>query len=105
MKQKTRRAGQIVIGIIIMAFATPVFSSGEDSGQDWYCAKSKEHAQYINHRKLHIDHEAEVAAALLEQVYSDKSLSAEQRHIKTVNILKLDLSKVSLENWIFHIRT
>jgi len=100
VKQKTRRAGQIVIGLIIMTFAAPVLSSGESTGQDWYCAKPKEHAQYTNHRKLHIDHEAEVAAALLEQIYSDKSLNAEQRHIKTVHILKQDLSKVSLEKGI-----
>ncbi len=100
MKQKNRKAGQIVIGVIIMAFATPVLSSGESTGQDWYCAKSKEHAQYINHRKLHIDHEAEIAAVLLEQIYDNKSLSAEQRHIKTVHILKQDLSNVSLEKGI-----
>ena len=100
MKQKTRRAKGIVIGIIIMTFAAPALSSGENTGQDWYCAKPGEHAQYINHRRLHIDHEAEVAATLLEQIYSDKSLSAEQRHIKTVHILKQDLSNVSLEKGI-----
>ena len=74
--------------------AAPMLSIGSDLGHDWYCPDSATHAQYTKHLKLHLDHGAEAIADKLDKIYSDPSLTTEQKHAKTLVILNQELSKV-----------
>lgn len=94
MFKRTETYRRILIAAIVIVLAAPMLSIGSDLGHDWYCPDSAAHKQYTKHLKLHLDHGAEAIANKLDEVYSDPSLTTEQKHAKTLVILNQELSKV-----------
>jgi len=79
---------------VVIALAHPMLTTADNTGQDWYCSEPEDHAQYEKHLKLHLDHEAKIISQLLEKIYSDSSLSTEQKQEKTLSVLNKYLSKM-----------
>ena len=96
MLKITEKRRRILITAIVIGLAPPVLSIGSDLGHDWYCPDPTAHAQYTKHLKVHLDHGAEAIAEVLEKIYSDPALSAEEKHSKTLAILNKELSKVQI---------
>ena len=92
LKSAKKHRGILIAGIVI-ALVSPMVSSGEDTGKDWYCSEPEAHSQYQKHLKLHIDHGAEVITEKLENIFSDSSLTREQKKTKAVHVLNKYLSK------------
>ena len=96
MLKRTEIYGRVFIAAIVVTLTAPVLSIGSDLGHDWYCPDPAAHAQYTKHLKLHLDHGAENIANVLDKIYSDPSLTAEQKHTKSLTILNKELSKVQV---------
>lgn len=84
---------RIFIAAFVTALALPVMSSGDDVGKDWYCSEPETHAKYEKHLKKHLDHDANIIVNKLEKIFSDSSLTTEQKHSKTLSVLKKYLSR------------
>ena len=82
-----------VIAATLLTLASPLLSNGAELGHDWYCPDHEEHASYVKHLKLHLDHESGAIADMLGDVYCDPSLTKEQKRAKTIDILDKYLSK------------
>ena len=76
--------------------AGDIVSIGSDLGHDWYCPDPATHAQYTKHLKLHLDHGAEAITNVLDKIYGDPSLSSEQKHAKTLDLLNKELAKAKI---------
>lgn len=94
MLKSTVKNGRIFIAAFVAALTLPVMSNGGEIGQDWYCSEPEAHVQYEKHLKTHLDHEAEAITNRLEKIFSDSSLTTEQRQAKTLNILNTYLSRI-----------
>lgn len=90
--KKSRRFLVIFFSVFVIA---PLVSAGEaDLDRDWYCSEPDAHtAQYESHLQKHIDHGAKEIATKLETVFSDQSLSKEEKLDKTVGILNRYLGR------------
>lgn len=96
MLKRTDKYGRVLISTIFISLAVPVLSIASDLGSDWYCSDAAAHSKYTKHLQLHLDHGADAIATALDGIYSDSSLSSEQKHVKTLIILKRELSKVKV---------
>lgn len=96
MLKRTEKYGRVLISAIVISLAAPVLSIASDLGSDWYCPDPAAHAEYTKHLQLHLDHGVDAIATALDEIYSDSSLSSEQKHGKTLIILKRELSKVKV---------
>ncbi|MGB3211373.1 MAG: hypothetical protein WBB19_11770 [Desulforhopalus sp.] len=94
MLKRTVKYGGVLVAAFVTALVFPVLSSGDDIGQDWYCSEPEAHAQYEKHLKTHLDHEADAITNRLEKIFSDSSLTAEQKHSKTLSVLNKYLSRI-----------
>lgn len=90
MKKSSLKHGQIFLAAVMITLAIPLTTQAKDIGHDWYCSDPEAHAQYEKHRKLHSDKDAEILAEMLAKVYSDPSLTTEQKKENAVKILKKD---------------
>ena len=77
-----------------MTVTTPIITLGENVGEDWYCSDHEAHATYEKHLKRHLDHSAEAIADTLDKIYSDQTLSKEEKKAKTLAVLDKHLSKM-----------
>lgn len=93
MAKRTGRYRQIFIAATIIALAHPILSYGQNTGHDWYCSDPEAHAQYEKHLKLHLENQAETIANNLEEIFSNPSLTKEQKHSRTLAILNKLLAK------------
>lgn len=93
MFKKTVKYRKIIIAATVIALTHPMLSSGQNTGHDWYCSDPETHAQYEKHLKIHLDNQAETIANELEEIFSNPSLSEEQKHSKTLAILNKLLLK------------
>ncbi len=93
MLKRTVKTGRIVIAATVLALALPLMSNGKEIGHDWYCPDHKGHAGYVKHLKLHLDQEAGTIADMLGEVFSDATLTKEQKRAKTIDILNDYLAK------------
>ncbi len=95
LKRKSGQYKRILFTVSIIVFAIPLLAMGHDTaldtGHDWYCPDPEAHAQYEKHRKLHVQHQAGAVAVMLEKIYSDATLTAEQKNAETVAILNKHL--------------
>jgi hypothetical protein len=96
MLKRTEEYGRVFIAAIVITLTAPAVSIGSDLGHDWYCPDPATHAQYTKHLKLHLDHGSEAITNVLDKIYSDSSLSAEQKHAKTLDILNKELAKAKI---------
>ena len=64
--------GRICLAAIIIAFATPLVSTGSEEGHDWYCSDKETHTKYESHLKKHIDHSAEAITEKLAVIFCNK---------------------------------
>jgi hypothetical protein len=89
MVEKSGRWRRILIIIFMTILATPLISQGAgNTGLDWYCSEPKAHTgDYKTHIRLHIDRGAKNIAAKLEKIYTNQSLSSEEKQDKTIEIL------------------
>lgn len=94
MLKRTAKHGRFLTAALTTMLAFPLVASGDDTGRDWYCSEPEEHARYEKHLKLHLDYEAEAITRMLEKIYSDSSLSTEQKKQKTLTIINEYLSKI-----------
>lgn len=79
---------------IVMAVTTPILTNAEEVGKDWYCSDHEAHVQYEKHLKRHLDHAAVSITDTLDKIYSDQTLSKEEKKAKTLAVLDKHLSKV-----------
>lgn len=79
---------------VVMTCTTPVITNGGESGQDWYCSEPETHAQYEKHLKRHLDHSVEAITDTLDKIYSDPTLSKEEKKKKMLAVLDNHLSKM-----------
>ena len=79
---------------IVMAFTTPIITHGGEAGQDWYCSDHEAHMQYEVHLKHHLDNAADAITETLDKIYSDQTLSKEEKKEKTLDVLDKHLSKM-----------
>lgn len=93
MLKRTVVTRRIIIAAALLTLASPLVSSGEKLGQDWYCPDHEGHVGYVKHLKLHLDHESEAIADMLGGIYCDPSLTKEQKRAKTIDILNKYLSQ------------
>jgi hypothetical protein len=93
MLKKTEKYGRILIATTVIALTHPLISTGQNTGHDWYCSDPAAHAQYEKHLKLHLENQAETIADELEEIFSNPSLTKEQKHSKTLTILNKLLEK------------
>lgn len=98
MRIKTSTLCWASIVSAIMLCATPVLSSGAgDTGRDWYCSDPDAHTKaYQKHVKQHLDRGAVVIADKLEEIYSDQSLSKEEKRAKTLAVLNDHLATIKV---------
>lgn len=98
MFKKIEKYGCFIIAICILSLTSPVISNAagnKDLGKDWYCSDPEEHtADYQKHVKHHIDQGAEFIAGELEKIFANQSLTANDKHEKTVEVLNRYLLKV-----------
>lgn len=98
MFQRIEKFGYFITVLCILSLTSPVISyaaGNKDLGKDWYCSEPEEHtAEYRKHVKHHIDQAAEVIAGNLEKIFADQSLTAEDKHEKTIEVLHRYLLKV-----------
>ena len=71
MVKRIATSSRMVIAAILLTLASPLMSSGEELGHDWYCPDHEGHASYVKHLKLHLDHDSGTIADKLEKVYGD----------------------------------
>lgn len=95
MVNRTVTGRRIVIAATLWLLALPLVavSAEKKLGQDWYCPDHEGHAGYVQHLKLHLDHESDAIADKLGEIYADPSLSTEQKRAKAIGILKKHLAK------------
>lgn len=79
---------------LVMAVATPIITNAEKTGEDWYCDDHEAHAKYEKHLKRHLDHAAESITDTLDKIYSDQTLTKEEKKAKTLAVLDKHLSKM-----------
>ena len=79
---------------IVMTCTTPIITHAGETGKDWYCSDHEGHAQYEKHLKQHLDNSAEAITDTLDKIYSDQTLSKEQKKEKTLAVLDKHLSKM-----------
>ncbi len=85
---------RILLVAFVMAFMSPMVVKGGDTGKDWYCSEPEAHSQqYQKHVRLHIDHGAVFITEKLEKIFTDSTLTVEQKKTKTVGILNKYLSR------------
>lgn len=98
MFNKTEKWARVLIVMVLITFAVPVISIGAgDTGRDWYCSEPDHHTiAYQKHLKNHINRGAEAIANSLEKIYSDPSLTTEEKKAKTVAVLDKYLAKVKV---------
>ena len=77
-----------------MAVTTPILTNAEKVGEDWYCSDHEAHVNYEKHLKRHLDHAAESITDKLDKIYSDQTLSKEEKKAKTLAVLDKHLSKM-----------
>lgn len=92
MSNTNKKYGRILLAACIIPFAVVAISYGKTAGMDWYCAEPEVHAQYEKHLALHINHEAEAITKALDEIYTTPSLTLEQKHRRTLAILKKHLT-------------
>ena len=93
MLKKTGKYRRIFIAATVIALTHPMISSGQTAGHDWYCTDPVAHAQYAKHLKIHLENQADTIANELTEIFENPSLSAEQKHSKTLAILNELLQK------------
>jgi len=96
MLKITEKCGKILIAATVITLTIPLLSNGNELGHDWYCPDPETHAKYTQHLSLHLDHSAEAIADVLDKIYNDPSLNTEQKHAKTLGILRKELSKAKI---------
>lgn len=79
---------------LVMVVTTPIISNAENVGEDWYCSDHEAHAKYEKHLKRHLDHAAETITDKLDKIYSDQTLTKEEKKAKTLSVLDKHLSKM-----------
>ncbi|TKB12257.1 hypothetical protein [Desulforhopalus sp. IMCC35007] len=89
-----RKNSRIVFTLtLVLAFAAPLLSNGQDTGKDWYCSDPAAHAQYEKHLKTHLDKTAEAISESLEKIYSNPNLSKEEKKAQAIDMLDKYLAK------------
>lgn len=87
--------GRILFVAVVIAFASPAVSKEKNQlGHDWYCPDPEAHAQYEKHRKMHMETDTEVIVDMLDKVYNDSALTAEQKRTHALKILRKDPSEL-----------
>lgn len=93
MLKRSAAHGRILFAAVVIALASPAVSKAKDHlGHDWYCPDPQAHAQYEKHRKMHMETDAEIIVDMLDKVYKDPALTAEQKRAHALEILKKDPS-------------
>jgi hypothetical protein len=96
MTGKTAIYRRILIAASVAFLTLPLLSKAQDSGHDWYCPDPDTHAIYEKHKKMHEDHEAQAITDLLRKIYTDESLSPEQKTAKAMELIDKYTSKVKM---------
>ena len=87
--------GRILFAAVVIALASSaVLKAADHLGHDWYCPDPEAHAQYEKHRKMHMETDAEIIVDMLDKVYNDPELTAEQKRTHALKILKKDPSEL-----------
>ncbi len=95
MLKRSAAHHRILFAAVVIALAGPAVSKAKDHvGHDWYCPDPQAHAQYEKHRKMHMETDAEIIVDMLDKVYNDPVLTAEQKRAHALEILKKDPSEL-----------
>lgn len=98
MFKKIQKHAYVIMVLSIVLSAGPTISnaaSDKNLGRDWYCSEPEEHtAEYQKHAQYHIEQGADAIAGDLEKLFSNQSLTADEKHKETVEILNRYLLKV-----------
>jgi hypothetical protein len=92
---KRKNSRRIVFTLtLVLAFAAPLLSNGDETGKDWYCTDPAAHAQYEKHLKTHLNKSSEAITETLEAIYSNPKLTKEEKKAQTLDVLNKHLSKM-----------
>ncbi|SDO68593.1 hypothetical protein [Desulforhopalus singaporensis] len=91
---------RLVMAIVMVSLVSPVISIGgsdKDLGKDWYCNEPEEHTRsYQEHVKYHIDNTKQAIANELEEIFTNQSLTADEKRDKTIDVLNRYLLKIKM---------
>ena len=87
MLKRTHYLRGIFTLAIIMTITTPVMGSEKDAGQDWYCSDHETHMKYEKHLQQHLNKSAEAITETLAKIYSDSTLSTDEKKAQTIEVI------------------
>lgn len=67
----------------------------DDPGKDWYCSEPEAHtAAYRKHLELHLGRGADAITDALDRIYSDITLSREEKKVQAIVVIRKHLARL-----------
>ncbi|WP_419175908.1 hypothetical protein [Desulfosediminicola sp.] len=81
---------------IVAMLVFPALSVGDDDlGQDWYCSEPEAHTTaYKEHLGMHLERGAEAITDDLDKIYSDDSLTADEKKVRAIKVIMKHLTQI-----------
>lgn len=97
MITKARKLGTaVLLSCIMIVLGTMTAQGGTPAGHDWYCPDPEAHAQYEKHRQQYHDHNADSIIEILNKLFSDQTLTLEEKKTQAAGILADYAAKVKM---------